>query len=385
MKKTLAGYLVSLCLVIVLMTGMVSSVFAAESGPDGMKLKDPDTSGNTAFLVENMFPGDAETKEFTVTVSHKEPISVYYHADIRPGSEKLAEVMKVKIELLEKGETLYDGLMREMPSALEHRLAASEQELVYRITVYLDTRVGNEYQRKELIADFRWWYMEETDDGDGSGDGGDSGDSGDSEDSGSSGGGSSSGSGTGSGSGGSTGSGGSIGPGGQVLASVKLAAEKVLDGEYPRGNDFTFVLADEAGNVIQTVKNRDGLIEFDMIRLSAPGVFTYYITEQPGTDERMFYDSSVYKAVVTVAEEQGVWVARVVYEKDGEAYPVLPRFVNETEEGRLAGVWDHNPTIPKTGDDSPIARYLVLCISSLTACLFLLVMLMKKGRRRNEG
>lgn len=120
---------------------------------------------NTPFQVTNMFPGDRETKYYCVKVSYKSDIVVRYHADIRPGYEKLAEVLKVKIRLLDTDEVLYDGLMRDMPKSLNHALYTGEKtqsELYYEITAYLDTSVGNEYQDKELLADFRWW-VEETD------------------------------------------------------------------------------------------------------------------------------------------------------------------------------------------------------------------------------
>ena len=118
---------------------------------------------NTPFQVTNMFPGDRETKYYCVKVSYKGDIIVRYHADIRSGYEKLAEVLKVKIRLPETDETLYDGQMRDMPKSLNHALYTTEKtqsELYYEITAYLDTSVGNEYQDKELIADFRWWVEE---------------------------------------------------------------------------------------------------------------------------------------------------------------------------------------------------------------------------------
>ena len=120
---------------------------------------------NRPFQVTNMFPGDRETNNYCVRVYYKGDIIVRYHADIRPGYEKLAEVMKVKIRLQDTDETLYDGLMRDMPASLNHQLKTStstKSDLYYEITAYLDTSVGNEYMDQELIADFRWW-VEETD------------------------------------------------------------------------------------------------------------------------------------------------------------------------------------------------------------------------------
>lgn len=118
---------------------------------------------NTAFAVGNMFPGDANTKYFRVRVSYHDKITVHYKAAVRPGYEKLAEVLKVRVNLLSTGETMYDGLMRDMPESLTHKLASKKSatdELYYEITAYLDTSVGNDYQNKDLVADFRWWVEE---------------------------------------------------------------------------------------------------------------------------------------------------------------------------------------------------------------------------------
>ena len=118
---------------------------------------------NTAFAVGNMFPGDSETKYFRVRVSYHDTITVHYKATVRPGYEKLAEVLKVRIRLLSAGETMYDGLMRDMPESLTHKLASKKSatdELYYEITAYLDTSVGNDYQNKDWIADFKWWVEE---------------------------------------------------------------------------------------------------------------------------------------------------------------------------------------------------------------------------------
>ena len=118
---------------------------------------------NTPFQVGNMFPGDSETKYFRVRVSYHDTITVHYKATVRPGYEKLAEVLKVRVKLLTTGETMYDGLMRDMPESLTHKLASKKSatdELYYEITAYLDTSVGNDYQNKDLIADFKWWVEE---------------------------------------------------------------------------------------------------------------------------------------------------------------------------------------------------------------------------------
>ena len=128
-----------------------------------IKLYSKQPEENTPFKVDNMFPGDAETKYFRIQVSYHDKVTVHYKATVRPGYEKLAEVLKVRVNLLSTGETMYDGLMKDMPKSVTHKLASqtsTTNELYYEITAYLDTEVGNEYQNKDLIADFQWWVEE---------------------------------------------------------------------------------------------------------------------------------------------------------------------------------------------------------------------------------
>ena len=114
---------------------------------------------NAPFNVVNMLPGDAVTQNYNVRVSHSGDVTVRFRAIIRPRYEKLAEVLKLRVEL-PAGVILYDGLMRDMPRSVNHKLTASgstTSDLEYELTAYLDTSVGNKYQNQELIADFHWW------------------------------------------------------------------------------------------------------------------------------------------------------------------------------------------------------------------------------------
>ena len=128
-----------------------------------LRLYNRQPQDNVPFAVGNMFPGDSETNGYCVQVSCRGAVTVHFRADIRPGYEKLAEVLKVRVTLLSTGQELYDGRMQDMPKSLAHTLDAGESstgELYYSIAAYLDTSVGNEYQNKDLIADFRWWVEE---------------------------------------------------------------------------------------------------------------------------------------------------------------------------------------------------------------------------------
>lgn len=114
-----------------------------------------------AFAVENMFPGDRIRRVYTLEVSRSGSVTVHFRTDVRQGYEVLAQVLKCRVVLDDT--ELYDGLMKEMPQRISHTLPAGSgtAKLDYDIEVYLDTSVGNEYQNKELYADFNWWVEEE--------------------------------------------------------------------------------------------------------------------------------------------------------------------------------------------------------------------------------
>lgn len=141
----------------------VSNVTDYKNHATAISLYNKQPQDNTAFSVGNMFPGDSEVKYYRVQVSYHDKVTVHFGVDVRNGYEKLAEVMNVKVKLLSTGETLYEGLMKYMPQSVTHKLTSPDSttdELYYEITAYLDTSVGNEYQNKDLIADFNWWVEE---------------------------------------------------------------------------------------------------------------------------------------------------------------------------------------------------------------------------------
>ncbi len=133
---------------------------------------------NQPFAVNNLFPGDIAEQDYVVEVSHKGSVLLHFRAAVRPGYEKLAEVLKLRIEV--EGQTCYDGLMARMPESVSYLVEpdtrrATVTPVDYKLTAYLDTGVGNEYQNQDLIADFQWWVLVEEqedddwDDGSGSG------------------------------------------------------------------------------------------------------------------------------------------------------------------------------------------------------------------------
>lgn len=134
-----------------------------DTGATTLSLYNRNADDNIPFKVVNMFPGDRETHNYCIRVFHNGTVILRFHADIRAGYEKLAEVLCCRVVLSDSGEVLYDGLMRDMPDPLNHPLYANAKTtsyVGYEITVYLKTSVGNEYMNQRLVADFRWWVEE---------------------------------------------------------------------------------------------------------------------------------------------------------------------------------------------------------------------------------
>lgn len=124
------------------------------------------------FTVPNMFPGDSVAEEYTVTVRHRDPLTLYFGIDIPNVDNKLAEALHVKVVLPSRNLTLYDGLMKDIPAdGVPVVLPRGENKMVYAITVTLPTSAGNEYMNLDLTVDLLWWYVQEIGDGSGGGSG----------------------------------------------------------------------------------------------------------------------------------------------------------------------------------------------------------------------
>ena len=120
---------------------------------------------NIPFSIENMFPGDTYTNYYCVNVSYKNKVTVNFKVDVDNNKEyeKLLEVLKIKVKLLNNNSVLYDGLIKDIPSNLSYTLSSNNStstNIYYEITTYLDTSVNNDYQNKTLVVDFNW-YVEE--------------------------------------------------------------------------------------------------------------------------------------------------------------------------------------------------------------------------------
>ena len=163
-----------------------------------------------------------------------------------------------------------------------------------------------------------------------------------------------------------------------TIANVKFNAEVLLDGQYSRGNEYSFSLKDEAGEVIETVNNNDGYISFSNIALNEKGTYIYYLSQNEGKDEETKYDKSIYKINVVVEEKN---VAKIFYEKDGTPRETLPRFSNYKENKDIIDTENiiEYPTNEKKSTEQ--ANYLLISVLTIGVLLiiFYIIANRKKG------
>ena len=115
-------------------------------------------------------------------------------------------------------------------------------------------------------------------------------------------------------------------------AKVNLTAGKTLNGSVPSRNDFTFILKDRDGNILQTVNNVAGNISFAEMVFDKEGVYEYTISEQTDTDKSINYDNTVYTVTIKVTRNDD-YTAEITYEKNGQAYSGTPMFANTSKPG----------------------------------------------------
>ena len=103
---------------------------------------------------------------------------------------------------------------------------------------------------------------------------------------------------------------------------VVLEGNKTLTGR-PLGiqnNEFTFVLKDSNGNVVESVKNTGNTFKFKGLTFDAVGTYTYTVEEENGGSviAGIAYDRKVYTVTVTVTDEgTGKLKAEVAYSLNG--------------------------------------------------------------------
>ncbi|MBS4949629.1 MAG: LPXTG cell wall anchor domain-containing protein, partial [Granulicatella adiacens] len=106
-----------------------------------------------------------------------------------------------------------------------------------------------------------------------------------------------------------------------IPTKVEFEFTKKLEGRPLKDGEFSFVLKDKDGNVIETVTNdADGKIKFSALtfKRGEEGVYTYTVEEVKGTEEGVTYDTMVATVTVTVAKDGKVLTAVTGLPEDTE-------------------------------------------------------------------
>lgn len=119
-------------------------------------------SAAQAFALPNMLPGDTAEKEFTVNVSHRGKVTLYFSAGPDDAAAPLAGGLQLTVTC--NNTQLYSGTFADVPAVLPVDVpgtaADTTDAMTYRVTVALPTSAGNEYQNLTMTADLNWWVDE---------------------------------------------------------------------------------------------------------------------------------------------------------------------------------------------------------------------------------
>ncbi|MDO4420287.1 MAG: FctA domain-containing protein, partial [Ruminococcus sp.] len=82
-------------------------------------------------------------------------------------------------------------------------------------------------------------------------------------------------------------------------ASLKLNAQKTLDGKAPEEGQFTFELRQINCELVDSQTNdADGVVSFKTLEFNKAGYFVFLLSEAKGDDEGVIYDETVYTVFV---------------------------------------------------------------------------------------
>ena len=156
--------------------------------------------------------------------------------------------------------------------------------------------------------------------------------------------------------------------------AVSLEAVEVLTGRELKDGEFSFLLKDKDGNVLQTVQNdAKGQIKLKKIKYDKVGETTYTLEQVKGEEKNMQYDDTVYEITVQVTDDELGHLIPEITIKDAQSMV----FHNEYTEPEKPSDQDKKPdeddkesdeagTSPRTGDVSSVALWLILAMVSLS-------------------
>ncbi len=140
--------------------------------------------------------------------------------------------------------------------------------------------------------------------------------------------------------------------------SYTVGGKKVLKGRVLLNDEFTFVLTDENGEVIDETKNfTNGTFSFAPISFTKDGVYTYTVSEKANSSAAygIIYDTTVYKVTVTVIDDlEGDLAVSDVTVTGGETDSITftNNYVPDSTSAQISGKKILNGKVLNAGDFS---------------------------------
>ncbi len=152
--KTLLTRSTVVLLLIVMLTGILIPWTRVEALGSSIELSTSDPKENQTFQISNMVPGQEYTQTYRVNANCSGNMNVGIRAFVTQGSQKLAEALQMSVKRMDTGEVLFTGLVQDMDWAMTG--ISGSQELVYEVTFFLDSSLGNDYQNLSVNMNLEW-------------------------------------------------------------------------------------------------------------------------------------------------------------------------------------------------------------------------------------
>ena len=155
-----------LCILLVLSGAGLAIVSAApQDDSPSLELYKNHPQDNEPFQVSNMVPGDNVSQNFTVRIYHKKQVTLYFKGLVTDQSKNLGNVLQVRVTDQDSGKVICQGTFNSINNkeySQDIAQAGSGQtDVTYQVDAWLDTSVGNAYQKAFLDADFQWYVKDD--------------------------------------------------------------------------------------------------------------------------------------------------------------------------------------------------------------------------------
>ena len=155
-----------LCILLVLSGAGLAIVSAApQDDSPSLELYKKHPEVNKPFQFSNMVPGDKVSQDFIVRIHHKDQITLYFKGLITKQSKDLGDVLQVRVTDKNSGKVICQGTFNTINNKeYSQEIAQSgsgQTDVTYQVDAWLDTSVGNAYQKAFLDADFQWYVKDD--------------------------------------------------------------------------------------------------------------------------------------------------------------------------------------------------------------------------------